>query len=883
MPCILLRAIANVKLKYTSRLVRKTMNDLNKKLRCGVGPSFVCAATLSLFGCGGGDGGESSTGQSSDIQLATVSAQDATFSTGYSELFEVDLSPKVFSSTGGGFILTDVESLSDESNCQIENITDSGFVIQASDTKVCSYRYHVAPKSSTNATRHSSASLAMSEGSSESSSSAITRVAVSSDPRSTELVPVSAVTLVDKEIEVSLKADLSKVGFPLDDEFTLTQVTTPNGRASSVQISDSDDQVIEYTPPPGFTGIDRVLYTLEDSANERVLMGVLDIAVGYEANQGFTIHDNIEYPSVVNVLTETEIDISDFVTSDDGDDYQLVYVGAFNAKANTKDPLDITNKVITFEASQSGFHYISFAVSDHNGVYDMGLIRVEVTDPNQSSKWGDISHLLDVYIGPPTALDAAGQGSRYDIKLNDSAYSPAIDMAGYRYPSAVAYCETSGGAVPTLVQLTLMANDTDVQLFHNWPVQGQYLAYDDVQELPMWVDLTDGNTRTGNVDPTSAYYVTCVQQGLIDVLPISSTQAVADGVDVGSVFFELKIGQEVRPDTIVTAYVSSPNVTLNSQTVTTDSNGIAEFRLTSFKAETVTLTIDVAGISKAYEVKFIGDEKTASVSSEVTIDNVTYSSVEGDEVTATLTDQNSNPVEGYSITSEVSAGVHPDTAEVVTPILEAETTQTDESGEQKVRVKWDSQYETPKSDMTFDVTSSYTTTEGKHSESTSKVTFNAHVCGGQVGDDDKANAAGHCIKVAENGGKLYTGNPSVPFLQAIDYAGYGLSYTESGSQGPSGGVFAIFNRFQADQLCTQYNNINLKGKSNWRLATKEELDSLYRTYSNMFAVKGWAAGQYSWSSTPGGSSYYRVSLLNGEFDTIFSPFSQFYASCVSGS
>lgn len=89
---------------------------------------------------------------------------------------------------------------------------------------------------------------------------------------------------------------------------------------------------------------------------------------------------------------------------------------------------------------------------------------------------------------------------------------------------------------------------------------------------------------------------------------------------------------------------------------------------------------------------------------------------------------------------------------------------TDSQGEQKVSVKWDSQYQTP---------------------TTNEVTFNAYLCGGQVGDDDKANAAGDCIKIAKSNGKLYTGSPIVSFLQAIGYK-YGDTQTENGTYGPRG-------------------------------------------------------------------------------------------------
>lgn len=837
------------------------MNLLNNKPGGGIPLGFVVAITFTLFGCGG-EGSEGSTGSSTSVspntQSATLSAQNATYSTGYAESFEIDLSSKVFSSTGGGFVLSEVEVLSNDDNCQLESMTETGFIIQASDTKVCDYRYHVTPKTLAPMSRMAEAPMAMSDnGSSEGSSSAVTRIAVSSDPSSTELVPVSATTLINEGVSVSLKAELDKVGFTLGDEFVLTDLTLPYARSSSAQINDIDDQVLEYTPPAGFTGIDRILYTLEDSANGLVLMGVLDIAVGYEANQGFTINDDIVYPEVVDVFTATEIDISDFVSSDDGDDYQLVYVETFNADATSKDPLNTGNKKIVFHASLPGYHYISFAVSDHNGAYDMGLIRVEVTDPNQSSKWEDISHLLDLYIGPPTALDAAGQGSPYDMKLNDVAYSPAIDMASFRYPSAVAYCDTIGASLPTGDQLVQMTADTDVQLLHNWPVQAPYLAYDEVADLPIWVDLTDGSASTGSVDPTSAYYITCVKQGLIDVLSTSSTKVVANGVDVGTVSVELRVAGEVRPDTPITASVSSPSVTLDSDTVTTDNNGRAEFSLKSFKAETVTLILDVGGITEGYDLKFIGDEKTAAVSSEVTINNRSYSSTEGNLVTAMLIDQNGNPIEGYSINSSVSAEYNPDTGDLVSPIIKQEALVTDGIGEQKLRLIWDIEngLQLPTRTLAFDVITSYITSTGSYTESISEVLFSGYMCG-QINDNNRENAVNSCVKIVNlesDGEVLFVGSPSVDFLSLVGFSDYLISNDKE---------FGLFNPTQGSALCETYNSISLYGRNNWYVPSSDELLELFSYRGNM-SLYGWSGIGNYWSSTPYDGTYLRVNMNAG--------------------
>ncbi|WP_435250120.1 DUF1566 domain-containing protein [Vibrio sp. nBUS_14] len=859
------------------------MHVINHNRGKGARLSFLLATTFALFGCGGGDDSSSGAGSATytpPTSSASLSAYDTTYSTAFSETFEVDLSAKVFSSTGGGFKITEVDVLSSDNSCQLESINNTSFVIQASNTKVCDYRYHVMPKT---ASANQSA-MAMSGSQAEGSSSALARVAVSEDPSETTLIPVSATTLINEKVSVDLKKELKNVGYDLTEEFTLDTVNIAYGHSSSVTINASNNQTFDYTPEASFTGIDRVLYSFKHSNNKKVLMGIVDIAVGYEANEGFIIDEKIKYPTVVHVNEKEEINLEDYVKSVDEDDFQLVYVETFDAIAKPKNN-SLGNKIISFEASKPGYHYVSFGVSDHNGTYDMGLIRVEVTDPFQSARWTDISYGLDLFTAPLTAMDAASQTVVYDAKLTDSGWDPAIDMAGFRYSTAKNYCEDIGAKLPDVKTLQELTANTKLQRDKSWPTDANYLAYDDTAAAPYQVSLKDGDESATPVLAIggSNYYVTCVKSGAIQVLlDRSDKTVVADNTKEAKVVVQLKLGNEVRPNTLVRATSSSTFPTFDDS-VTTNDDGVATFSLISLRAEKVTLTFDAEGETVTYDVIFIGDETTAEVKSKTTVDNVPFTSVEGGQVTATLTDQNDNPVEGYSVTSEVSAQLHPDTGESVMPILEDETTKTDQFGEQKVRVKWDKDIATPTKTMTFDVTSSYETATGKESEFISSVAFNAYLCGGQVGDADKANAAGDCIKVAESGGKLYTGTPSVNFLQAIDYADYSSSFKESGSLGPKGGVFALFTQSQAVQLCTQYNDINLQGKNDWRLATKNELVNLYNTYSSMFTAKGWATHYRYWSSTPTGSTYYRVGLSNGYVSSNYYPSYQSYASCVSGS
>ncbi|EPW1047447.1 TPA: Ig-like domain-containing protein [Vibrio parahaemolyticus] len=128
--------------------------------------------------------------------------------------------------------------------------------------------------------------------------------------------------------------------------------------------------------------------------------------------------------------------------------------------------------------------------------------------------------------------------------------------------------------------------------------------------------------------------------------------------------------------------------------------------------------------------------------------------------------------------------------------------------------------------------------------------------------------AGPCIDILDttegNGsGKLYTNSPSVKFLDSIGGGNYVDSFTEAGDFGPVGEYYR-FNWNQANELCQKYNVLALAGRTNWRLADKDELQlELYNVYGNMFTALGWPVRSDQWSATADGSLYYRVSLHSG--------------------
>jgi len=144
-----------------------------------------------------------------------------------------------------------------------------------------------------------------------------------------------------------------------------------------------------------------------------------------------------------------------------------------------------------------------------------------------------------------------------------------------------------------------------------------------------------------------------------------------------------------------------------------------------------------------------------------------------------------------------------------------------------------------------------------------------------------ADLAGACIDIFDTGsGKLFTNSPSVAYLDSFGGSATSGASTEDGTYGPSGD-FYLFNWNNANALCTTYNTHSLGGRTNWRLATKDELSvELYGASGNMFTARGWPTGDYYWSATPDGSYYYDVNLTLGYVYSSYPSYTS-YASCVS--
>ncbi|MCX9568805.1 Lcl domain-containing protein, partial [Vibrio cholerae] len=151
-------------------------------------------------------------------------------------------------------------------------------------------------------------------------------------------------------------------------------------------------------------------------------------------------------------------------------------------------------------------------------------------------------------------------------------------------------------------------------------------------------------------------------------------------------------------------------------------------------------------------------------------------------------------------------------------------------------------------------------------------TVDVNVCG---------SLAGACIDIFDTGGgKLFTNSPSEAYLDSIGGSATSGTFTENGSFGPTGN-FYIFNWTNANALCNTYNTLSLGGRTNWSLATRDELQKeLYDVFLNKFTARGWPTVIIYWSATPDVSRYYNVNLNNGYVGSYY-PSGAGYASCVS--
>ncbi|HIF5636112.1 TPA: hypothetical protein ACX3DH_003815 [Vibrio parahaemolyticus] len=107
---------------------------------------------------------------------------------------------------------------------------------------------------------------------------------------------------------------------------------------------------------------------------------------------------------------------------------------------------------------------------------------------------------------------------------------------------------------------------------------------------------------------------------------------------------------------------------------------------------------------------------------------------------------------------------------------------------------------------------------------------------------------GPCIDVFDKGdGTLISSSPSVAFADSIGVS-TSARHTETLQHSQATGDFYRFNNVEAVKLCATYNTHKIGGRTNWRLAYREESTNIVN--SDMSKLRDWPSGVGSWGVTP---------------------------------
>ncbi|EGR3275217.1 hypothetical protein DLI01_25170, partial [Vibrio parahaemolyticus] len=102
----------------------------------------------------------------------------------------------------------------------------------------------------------------------------------------------------------------------------------------------------------------------------------------------------------------------------------------------------------------------------------------------------------------------------------------------------------------------------------------------------------------------------------------------------------------------------------------------------------------------------------------------------------------------------------------------------------------------------------------------------------------KSNPGPVVTNLKKNPTMLYTSTPTVDFAKELN-AGYYSTLSENGVYGPNGLKPARFSHAMAHEFCQLLSQVNYHDRSNWKLATMEQLEMLFKENRSLYLSHGW--------------------------------------------
>ncbi|MFB2647460.1 hypothetical protein [Shewanella mangrovisoli] len=372
----------------------------------------LIAVSFTLIGCGG-EGASSSTSSNNDNdsieQGPVVYTQDGIVR-GYTEQkFSIDLSERNSISNSEALSIDNITNITGSSQCEPSAVSGMTFELEAFENPtMCQYRYSLrSVKSGTTFSNPRMVTSVLVER--RRTIMPNSRSSLRTLP-STTLPPIQvSISVPGSVANIDLNAQLASL-YPKDSEGNNYALSSPvlvlGSGSAKATTDDLKKSIVEYTSDANDRGgITRLIYSLSDDFDGDGIgdykIGAIDISVsssGSNSNPETKYFQWLNNSSDINVGQKYTIDVASDISAEcsygrepqdtkgsciydaDGDSLQIIGVYAYDATVTPTDLTQLDNTKFDVTFSRTGIHDINYQISDHNGGFATGIVRVYVKE-----------------------------------------------------------------------------------------------------------------------------------------------------------------------------------------------------------------------------------------------------------------------------------------------------------------------------------------------------------------------------------------------------------------------------------------------------------------------------------------------------------------------
>ncbi|WP_323892434.1 Ig-like domain-containing protein [Aeromonas veronii] len=539
---------------------------------------LLLTLSLLLSACGGGGDGDNSNGGSAPA-TAEVLAPQARDS--YDQLLtanqpnasnDVSLRDRVSDPQGLALRLLSVQPLTSQCQPPVVNSEALSFRVDNGSADACTYAYTIENVPTNGATPKRT--------------QATSYVVVSAAASPAMLPILSHTAVVNETIAIDLASELGgyfPTGFTLQPEVIVL--------GSGTALADPASNTINYTAA-AVPGITRLIYSYLSADGTEVRAGAIDVSVSKSAD-GMPLAENFPGPEDVLPGAVVTVDVKDHISDPNGDPLQLTDAYAFDATVSATDATSLTNTRFDFVADKPGSYDVSYYVTDHNGGYAIGVVRITV---KAKRLWSDIV-LSDGarYTAPWEKNLADGLGVPYQDFYEETNATGTYQVALFNYEAALTLCAARGMVLPTIADMNkLHGEKPDPSGSDNWPVEQPYWTGEalDSSNNGQVYDLVSGSSALNPMMTPAG--VTCVYSGLLAGLETTVDNQYVSGGPTSSTHDEVEAlvttgdGSPLALKNVY-FYSSDANLSFSQKQVMTDADGKATLIVDSPVAGTFTV------------------------------------------------------------------------------------------------------------------------------------------------------------------------------------------------------------------------------------------------------------------------------------------------------